>query len=117
MNSTPQELFKSKLFFCWLALLTGSIGGHWIYAGKKNYWLYMLFFPFSAIAGWADTIRYGLMKDHKFNALFNPEHPSDLKQTTGGVVIAVILALALGAIGLMTLLAFVFQWYFSGMLG
>jgi hypothetical protein len=42
MNASPQEPFKSKLMFCWLALLTGVIGGHWIYAGKKRFWFYML---------------------------------------------------------------------------
>ena len=114
MNVTPEEPFKSKLFFCWLALLTGAIGGHWIYAGKKKFWIYMLAFPLSAFAGWADAMRYGLMKDEEFNARLNPEYASDMKQTTGAVVVSVVLSLALGVTALMALLAMVFQWYFSG---
>ena len=114
MNASPQEPLKSKLLFCWLALFTGAIGGHWIYAGKKRFWIYMVTFPLSAFAGWVDTMRYGLMKDEQFNQLMNPEYPSDTKQTTGPVVIAVGLGLAFGMTGLMATLAMVFQWYFSG---
>lgn len=114
MNTSPQEPFKSKLFFCWLALLTGSIGGHWIYAGKKHFWIYMLTFPLSAFAGWFDTMRYGLMKDEQFNALLNPEYPADTRQTTGAVVVSVALSLAFGMTALMATLAMAFQWYFSG---
>ena len=114
MNTSPREPFKSKLLFCWLALLTVIIGGHWIYAGKKRFWLYMLTIPLSAFTGWIDTMRYGLMKDEQFNALMNPDYPADIKQTTGFVVVSVALSLAFGMTALMATLAIVFQWYFSG---
>lgn len=117
MNTTVREPFKSKLFFCWLALLTGVIGGHWIYAGKKRFWVYLAIVPVSAFAGWVDTMRYGLMKDEQFNALLNPDYPADTKQTTGPVVVSVALALAFATTGLMAALAMAFQWYFSGMIG
>lgn len=117
MNSSTQEPLKSKLLFCWLALLTGVIGGHWIYAGKKRFWIYILALPLSAFAGWADTMRYGLMKDEQFNALVNPEYPADTKQTTGAVVVAVALALASTTTALMALLAMLFQWFFAGTVG
>ncbi|HEX4856743.1 MAG TPA: hypothetical protein VFV28_08005 [Limnobacter sp.] len=115
MKPTPQEPFKTKLLFCWLALLTGAVGGHWIYAGKKRFWIYMLTFPLSAFGGWADAMRYGLMKDELFNSEINPEYPADTRQTTGAVVTAVALSLAFAMTGLMATLAMLFQWYFSGM--
>lgn len=115
MTTSPQEPFKSKLLFCWLALLTGVIGGHWIYAGKKRFWLHVCTIPLSAFVGWADAMRYGLMKDEQFNALLNPEYAVDTRQTTGGVVVAVALSLAFATTAFMALLAMAFQWYFSGM--
>ncbi len=59
-------------------------------------------------------MRYGLMKDEEFNAKLNPEYESDIKQTTGAVVVSIALSLAFGMTALMATLAMVFQWYFSG---
>jgi hypothetical protein len=116
MNASPKEPCKSKLLFCWLSLIAGSIGAHWIYSGKKRFWFYMLTFPLSAFGGWFDTMRYGLMKDETFNAEINPEYPPDTKQTNGLVVVSVILALGMSVTALMALLAMLFQWYFSGVI-
>ncbi|WP_370261289.1 hypothetical protein [Limnobacter sp.] len=115
MSDHPAEPLKSKLLFCWLALLTGPVGGHWIYAGRKRFWFYMMFFPLSAFAGWFDAIRYGLMPDATFNTTINPGYPSDTKQTNGLVVTAIGLSLAFATTAFMSLLAMLFQWYFSGM--
>lgn len=114
MSQIPREPLKSKLMFCWLALLTGAIGGHWIYVGRKRFWFYMATFPFSAMAGWVDAMRYGLMKDEQFNAAINPEYPADTRQTTGAVVTAVALSLGAATTFLMAALAMLFQWYFAG---
>ncbi|HEY1057593.1 MAG TPA: hypothetical protein VGE55_02560 [Limnobacter sp.] len=114
MTTNPQEPLKSKLLFCWLSLIGGSFGAHWIYAGRKRFWFYMLFFPLSAFAGWLDTMRYGLMPDERFNADLNPEYPPDTRQTSGMVVVSVALALGLSVTALMSLLAMLFQWFFSG---
>ncbi|HEX4842950.1 MAG TPA: hypothetical protein VFV57_04710 [Limnobacter sp.] len=115
MSSQPREPFKSKLLFCWLALLTGPVGGHWIYAGRKRFWFYMGTFPLSAFAAWFDAIRYGLMPDAAFNQALNPEYPADSRQTNGLVVTAIGLSLAFATTAFMALLAMLFQWYFSGM--
>jgi hypothetical protein len=117
MNPSTQKIFISKLYFCWLSLLTGAIGGHWIYVNKKRFGYYLLSFPLSAFAGWIDTMRFGLMPDEQFNSIFNPEHPNNIKQTSGTVVLAVALSLAFSATALVACLAMIFQWYFSGMVG
>jgi hypothetical protein len=64
--------------------------------------------------GWIDCMRFGLMKDEAFNARFNPSYPADTPQTNGLVVTSVALSLGAFATGFMTLLAFLFQWYYSG---
>lgn len=117
MNDVNYEPLKSKLLFCWLALIGGFFGAHWIYTGHKRFWFYMLTIPLSAFAGWFDLMRYGLMADDEFNRRINPGYPVETKQTTGLVVTAIGLGLAFATTALMVLLSMVFQWYFSGMLG
>lgn len=114
MPDTPKEPMKSKLVFCWLALLTGVIGGHWIYAGQKRFLAYLVFPPLGAFMGWADAIRYGLMNDTQFNQRLNPDYPADTPQTNGLVVTAVALSLGVSVTALMSLLALLFQWMLSG---
>lgn len=104
----------SKVLFCWLALLTGVIGGHWIYAGNKRFIAHLLLIPLSAFMGWIDCMRFGLMKDEVFNARFNPSYPADTPQTNGLVVTSVALSLGAFTTAFMTLLALLFQWYFAG---
>ena len=114
MSDRPQQSLKTKLVFCWLALITGIIGGHWYYAGKKRYWWYITFLPVSAFVGWLDAIRYGLMKDEQFNSLINPDYPANTPQTSGAVVVAVALSLGVATAALMACLAMLFQWFYSG---
>jgi TM2 domain-containing membrane protein YozV len=110
MTNTAPKAIKTKLIFCWTALLFGFFGGHWLYMknNKKFFW-YVLFTPLCAFAGWLDCLRYGLMPDEKFNAIFNPQAPTDTKQTTGLVVAAIALSLGVSMIALMSLLAILFQ--------
>jgi hypothetical protein len=111
LKTTP---LYSKVLFCWLALLTGVIGGHWIYAGNKRFIAHLLLIPLSAFMGWIDCMRFGLMKDEVFNARFNPSYPADTPQTNGLVVTSVALSLGAFTTAFMTLLALLFQWYFAG---
>lgn len=107
-------VFYNKVVFCWLALLTGVIGGHWIYAGQKRFIAHLLLMPLSAFMGWVDCMRFGLMKDEIFNARFNPSYPAETPQTNGLVVTSVALSLGAFTTAFMTLLALLFQWYFAG---
>lgn len=117
MTQTSKTTRKSKLVFCWLALLTGSIGGHWIYMRDKRWIWYVVLFPLSAFAGWIDAMRFGLMSDAQFNERFNPSQSDQQSQTTPLVVIAVILSLSVGTIALMSSLAVLVQLYLSGYAG
>lgn len=112
--ATKPPVFYNKVIFCWLALVTGVIGGHWIYAGNKRFIPYLLLIPLSAFMGWIDCMRFGLMKDELFNARFNPTFPPNTPQTTGLVVTSVALSLGAFTTAFMTLLALLFQWYFAG---
>ncbi len=104
----------NKVLFCWLALLTGAIGGHWIYAGNKRFLAHLLLLPIAPFMGWIDCMRFGLMKDEEFNRRFNPTHPANTPQTNGLVVTSVALSLGAFTTAFMTLLAVLFQWYFAG---
>ncbi len=117
MNRLSHRPYVSKRYFCWLALLVGFVGGHWLYVcRKKRFWIYLLMFPLSWLGGWFDVIRYGLMKDEQFNVLFNPNCTVNIQQTSGDVVLAVVLSLTVSVTLLVAILAMVFQWYFSGVL-
>lgn len=118
MTQTPQTAPKSKLVFCWLALLTGFAGGHWIYMRNNKRWIwYVVCFPLSAFAGWVDAMRFGLMPDPQFNARFNSNIAVPKSQTTPLVIIAVILSLSVGTIALMSSLAVLVQLYLAGYAG
>lgn len=115
MTKDQPERFKSKLIFCWMALLFGFCGAQWLYMqrGKRFFWN-ALFTPLCAFAGWAECIRYGLMTDEQFNARFNPHAASNTPQGSGAVVLAIALSLAFGMTALMATMALVFQYYLVG---
>lgn len=105
----------SKVAFCWLALLTGVVGGQWFFHGhNKRALISLLVFPFGAFIGWAEAMRFGLMPDEQFNQRFNPDFPRDTRQTTGLVVTAIGLSLTAFVTTFMSLLAVVFQLMIAG---
>ena len=114
-NTQANKPVVSKLVFCWLALLTGVVGGQWFFYGHtKRALLYLLFIPFSAFVGWCEVMRFGLMPDEQFNKRFNPDIDPQTPQTNGLVVTAIILSLGVGVVALMSMLAVLFQLVFSG---
>lgn len=113
-NNEPNKPLIKKFFFCWLALLVGFIGAHWIYQGNFKRALPHLIPIFGSLLGFFDCIRYGLMPDESFNTLFNVNYSKQTKQTNGLVVCAVGLALAAGVVVLMSTIAIVFQLMLTG---
>ncbi len=109
-------IYRSKTLTAWLALLFGGVGAHWFYlVGARNWrpWLYLLTFPVSCLAGFAEAMRFGLMADAQWHTRYNPVLP-DPPASGGLVVTAVVFGLGLAAISLMTLLAFLIQWLLTG---
>lgn len=105
----------SKLAFCWLALLTGVVGGQWFFYGhNKRALLSLLLFPMGAFIGWGEAMRFGLMPDEQFNKRFNPDIPPETQQTTGLVVTAIGLSLTAFVTAFMSLLAVLFQLMIAG---
>lgn len=140
MNSTIAST-RSKTFAAWLALLGGSLGVHRFYMfgfKDKLAWLH----PIPTLIGYygvqrmqtlgqddrlawvlipllglmlagaaLQAIVYGLTPDEKWDKRYNHGHTS----SAGGwlAVIAVVLALLLGGIALMSTLAFSSQRYFE----
>ena len=132
---------KSKLIATWAALIGGSLGLHRFYLhGWRDVWgwccipptllglvglqrarliglddrLSWLLLPLLGLtlsAAMLTAIIYGLTADEKWNARFNPAGPAS--RTGWLTVLAVILALALGAAALMATLAFGSQRYFE----
>jgi len=128
-----RDINKRKTVAVWLALLFGTGGFHWFYLGRSRGWayiaylllatglslrgtdwLYLLLFGVSFFASAVDTLYLGLMPDERWNLKFAPGAPSDTRQSNGLTVTALALALGLGVTALMTMLAIVFQWYFTG---
>lgn len=112
-NAHPARVIK-KLPLCWLALVFGVIGAHWMYARQRRFVWFILTIPLSAFWGWAECMRYGLMNDTEFNRRFNPHLPEDTPQTNGLVVTAVALALGVFTTALMSALAMLFQMIIAG---
>ncbi len=108
--------YRSKTLTAWLALLFGGVGAHWFYLlGSRSWrpWFYLLTFPWSCLVGFAEAMRFGLMADAPWHARYNPDL-TDPPASGGLAVTAVVLALGLGAISLMALLAFLIQWWLIG---
>ncbi len=95
-------------------MLSGFVGGHWIYQGNYKRALIHLVPVLGSLLGCFDCIRFGLMHDEQFNTTFNPLYPAHLKQTNGVVVVAVAFSLALGTSILMFTIAMVFQLILAG---
>jgi TM2 domain len=78
-------------------------------------WVLLPLLGFSIAAACLTAIVYALMDKTKWNARHNPGHPADATAgQTSWLTIAVLAgALMLGAIGLMSSLAFSFQRYFE----
>ena len=132
---------KSKLVATWVALVGGSLGLHRFYLhGWRDAWgwcsipptllgfvglqrarqiglddhLSWLLLPLLGVtlsAAMLAAIVYGLTSDERWNARFNPTSPAS--RTGWLTVLAVILALALGAATLMATIAFSAQRFFE----
>lgn len=126
VTASGAGLFRSKWVAGLLGLITGSLGLHQWYLGRRFWWLYALIFvPLMAVALRADewfreptfflaslvtlvalfdTIRIGLTPAEKWDPRFNGGHSQKTKGGTIAVVIA-ILALMGAAILSMSVLA------------
>jgi hypothetical protein len=140
MNNAARG-YKSKTLAVWIALLGGSFGLHRFYLhglGDRRGWLFAwptllgmygvqrmrrlgqddqlawLLIPLLGLmlaGSMLAAIVYGLTPDEKWNARFNPRGPAH--RTGWATIIAVVLALAVGAGVLMATLAFSAQRYFE----
>jgi len=140
MSASPRAP-KSKLIATWLAFLGGCFGLHRFYLhGPSDLWawcsipptllgiygvlraqdfglddqLSWLLIPILGlmlVAGMGAAILYGLTPDEKWNARFNATHA--LPGSGWLTIIAVVLALALGAAALMATVAFSAQRFFE----
>jgi hypothetical protein len=117
MSNTPKLISKS--WFCWLGLVSGIVGVQWWYAWRSNpqkqhklkMVLCIMAFPLGLPWGWVDVLRYGLMSDEKFNAVFNPHSDPNTHQGNGWTALFIVLAFSLLAILTLALLALFNQWW------
>jgi hypothetical protein len=133
--------YRSKTLATWLALVLGTLGAHRFYLrglGDKYGWMYplptlaglvgvqhlrtfgqddplaWLLIPvlgLSISAAMLSAIVYGLTPDEKWDARHNPGEA--VRRTTWGPVVAVVLALAIGATVLMGTIAYGGQKFFE----
>lgn len=133
--------YKSKTLAAWIALLGGSFGLHrfylhgfgdrqgWLFAwptllglygvqrmrqlGQDDHlaWLLIPLLGLMLAGSMLSAIVYGLTPDEQWNARFNPGGPAH--RAGWATVIAVVLALAVGAGVLMATVAFSAQRYFE----
>jgi hypothetical protein len=134
---------KNKTLSTWLAFLGGPLGLHRFYLhGKSDIigwllplptalglygvarvqqfglddpwsWLLIPMLGFNVAGCAINAIVFGLMPAEKWNARFNPAGQEQAGQTRWLTVGAVIAALLIGSIALMSSLAFSFQRYFE----
>jgi hypothetical protein len=132
---------KSKTLATWLALCTGSFGGHRFYLyGWRDVWAWL--HPWPTLIGLMGIVRvqtygqddrlswlllpllglvlaqatafaifYGLTSDERWAARHNPGQPA--RATAWGPVLGVIVALVIGSTALMATIAFSGQRYFE----
>lgn len=137
----PSPGYKSKTLAAWIAFLGGGLGLHRFYLyGFRDVWGWL--HPIPTLIGWWGVQRmqqygqddalswllipilgvtlagtmlmaivYGLMPDERWNARFNPSGPQH--QTGWSTIIAVALALMVGAGVLMATIAFGGQRFFE----
>lgn len=137
----PSSGYKSKTLAAWIAFLGGGLGLHRFYLyGFRDVWGWL--HPIPTLIGWWGVQRmqqygqddalswllipilgvtlagtmlmaivYGLMPDERWNARFNPSGPQH--QTGWSTIIAVALALMVGAGVLMATIAFGGQRFFE----
>ncbi len=133
--------YKSKTLAAWSALLGGAFGAHRFYLrglGDKLAWLHavptlaglygiqrmdelgqddrlawflMPLLGLMLFQAMAHAVLYGLTSDERWDARYNPDQ--EPRATRWGPIIAVILAVAVGGISLMSTIAFTAQRYFE----
>ncbi len=141
----PLSSYRSKTLATWLALLTGTLGGHRLYLkgfGDNLAWLHFvptaiglygvqrmqtlgqddrlawLLIPLLGLMisqGMLVAIVWGLTPDETWEARHNPGHPA--RATRWGPVLGVVLALLIGGTALMGTIAFSGQRFFEWQLG
>ncbi len=107
---------KNKTLATFLAALLGSFGAHRFYLyGKKDRraWLYVLFFPLSAFAGFIAALVIGLTPDERWDAEHNATsgRPSDSGWT---VILIVIATFGIGTTLLIAAIARTFDLLYTG---
>jgi hypothetical protein len=142
---TPTPPYKHKTLAAWLAVLGGSLGlhrlylrgfgdvlgwAHWLptalgYMGvlrireagvdDRLAWALLPILGLMLAQGMAFAIFYGLTPDERWDARHNPGQPGT--GTRWGPVLAVIVALLVGATVLMSTIAFSIQKFFELQLG
>lgn len=127
-------LLRHKALAALLACVAGSLGAHRLYLGQRLWWLplsvtaaaaplllgvdnwyqspafFVLMVP--VVAGFIESLTLALMPDAKFDARFNFGAQRSNQSGWGAVLVAIV-ALAVGAIVLMTTLALLFQTWFE----
>lgn len=132
-DAKPAAYFRSKWVAGLLGLITGSLGLHQLYLGRRYWWIYpVLFLPLIGTAlrveEWYreptfflaalvtlvalfNTIRVGLTPAEKWDPQFNAGVKQKTRGGTMAVVIAVV-ALMAGATLAMSVLAIALEGYF-----
>jgi len=133
--------YKSKTLATWAALLGGAFGAHrfylrglgdllgWLHAiptlaglygiqrmdvlgqDDRLAWVLMPLLGLMLFQAMAHAVYFGLTSDERWNARYNPG--KEPRATRWGPIIAVILAVAIGGICLMSTIAFTAQRYFE----
>ena len=113
-------LFGMKDRWAWAHPLAAAIGWYGVHRvrslGQDDHlaWLLVPVLGFVLAATAITAIYYGLSPLEKWNAAHNPQHlDASAGQTNWLVIIAVVFSLLMGAIALVSSIAFSFQRYFE----